>query len=92
MNEYRRIIYQGRVQGVGFRYSVKRIAGGYEVVGTVRNLPDGTVELQVGGTHGEVNGFLDAVARSHLAQHIKETHASTVDPLPGNVRGFEIQA
>lgn len=91
MKEYRRIIYQGRVQGVGFRYTVKRIASGYEVIGTVRNLPDGTVELRAGGTLAELDEFLAAIARSDLAQHIKESHASAVDPFPESVRGFEIR-
>ena len=39
----RRIIYSGRVQGVGFRWTAKELARGYDVLGTVRNLPDGTV-------------------------------------------------
>ena len=41
-----RVFYSGRVQGVGFRYSVKQIAQSFEVVGGVRNLPDGRVELE----------------------------------------------
>ena len=46
----RRIIYSGRVQGVGFRWTAKELARGYDVLGTVRNLPDGTVEMVVAGT------------------------------------------
>ena len=34
----KRTFYSGRVQGVGFRYSTKQIAMGFEVTGTVRNL------------------------------------------------------
>lgn len=40
-----RIIYTGNVQGVGFRWTAKRVSCGFEVVGFVRNLPDGSVEL-----------------------------------------------
>ena len=54
----RRIIYEGRVQGVGFRWTVKELARGYDVLGTVRNLPDGTVEIIVAGERGEVAEFL----------------------------------
>jgi len=43
------ILYSGAVQGVGFRYSVKSVASGYEVTGTVRNLADGRVELLAEG-------------------------------------------
>jgi hypothetical protein len=39
------IFYSGHVQGVGFRYNTKSVARGYEVIGTVRNLDDGRVEL-----------------------------------------------
>ena len=35
------IFYSGRVQGVGFRYGTRVVACGFEVTGTVRNLPDG---------------------------------------------------
>ncbi len=41
----RRVLYHGRVQGVGFRYTTASIARRYPVVGFVRNLPDGSVEL-----------------------------------------------
>ena len=40
------VLYAGRVQGVGFRYAVRRLASGFEVTGAVRNLPDGRVELR----------------------------------------------
>ena len=39
------VLYSGRVQGVGFRATVRYLACGYDVTGTVRNLPDGRVEL-----------------------------------------------
>ena len=42
----RRVFYDGRVQGVGFRYSVKSITTGFDVVGSVKNLIDGRVELE----------------------------------------------
>ncbi|MHC4288506.1 MAG: acylphosphatase, partial [Planctomycetota bacterium] len=40
----KQIIFKGRVQGVGFRYTTQRAASRYELTGYVRNLPDGTVE------------------------------------------------
>ena len=87
---YRQIIYSGRVQGVGFRYTVKQIASGYEVVGWVQNLPDGRVELQVGGQADELDAFVTAVASSHLATGIKET-VSTEPPRPiAACTGFRI--
>jgi len=86
------VFYEGRVQGVGFRYTVKRIAKEYEVTGWVRNLEDGRVELLVGGESGEVDGFLDSLAESELAGFIKavQQHPVAVAALAG-LRGFEIR-
>jgi acylphosphatase len=84
----RQIFYEGRVQGVGFRFTCKQLARGYEVVGWVRNLPDGRVELQCSGVRDEVDGFLEAIAESELQSHIRSGTAVPVPPL--TVRGFEI--
>jgi acylphosphatase len=88
----RRVIFEGRVQGVGFRYTCKDIAKGFEVVGTVRNLPDGTVELEVGGESSEVESFINEIAEeSPVAHNIKGMHVTNIPPLDG-VKGFTIEA
>ncbi len=51
------IFYSGHVQGVGFRYTAKSVATGYEIAGVVRNLPDGRVELVAEGPRAEWNNF-----------------------------------
>lgn len=60
----RHIIFKGHVQGVGFRYTTYRIAGGYDVTGFVRNLPDGTVEMLVQGRADEVDRCIREVQDS----------------------------
>ena len=84
------VFYEGNVQGVGFRWSVRHVAKGFDVNGWVQNLSDGRVELQVSGEEGEVRAFLDAVAQGELHGLIRK---QTESPLPGPVtaRGFEIR-
>ncbi len=55
--------FTGRVQGVGFRYTVKNLAMQYEVHGYVRNLPDGRVELVMEGPDEEMDSLLEDVNR-----------------------------
>jgi acylphosphatase len=85
----RHVFYEGRVQGVGFRFTCKQLARGYEVTGWVRNLPDGRVELQCSGEREEVEGFLEAITESELKSHIKSVTAAPITP-PAGARGFEI--
>ena len=84
------VIYSGRVQGVGFRYTVRRIAAGYEVTGWVRNLEDGRVELQVMSAEaGELDAFVQAIIDSSLGGNIRDVETREIPPLAG-VRGFAI--
>ena len=87
----RSVHYEGRVQGVGFRYTVKNIARGFDVTGTVRNLPDGRVELvAVAEDPDELEAFLEEIAvNSALSHHIKNVAAHPL-PVPAGLRGFEI--
>ena len=88
----KRVIFEGRVQGVGFRYTVKQLAMGFDVVGTVKNLADGTVELELMGEDDEVDEFLkEIIEESTLSHYIKNVHATDI-PLLENVRGFTISA
>jgi acylphosphatase len=81
--------YSGRVQGVGFRVTVRQVACGYDVTGTVRNLPDGRVELIAEGARGELEAFLKEIAQSELSGFIGKQN-ETWQPAHGNLRGFVI--
>lgn len=84
------VFYEGRVQGVGFRYTARRVASGFDVAGYVRNLPDGRVELVASGDPEEVDGFLEALRASELAGHIESAAAAEI-PAPAGLRGFAIR-
>ena len=83
------VFYAGSVQGVGFRYSVKTVATGYEVTGAVRNLADGRVELVAEGTKDELEAFRQAIRESGLEHFIRKEEVSWGEAA-GTFRGFEI--
>ncbi len=84
-----RIYYSGRVQGVGFRYTVKTVAQGFEVTGTVRNLPDGRVELVAEGNAAELEAFRQAIRDAGMGGLIRQEEARKTEAT-GQFRGFEI--
>lgn len=83
------IFYTGRVQGVGFRYTCKVTATGFDVTGTVKNLPDGRVELLAEGEKGELEEFLEAIRNSEVGRFIKQENAVWGES-KSEFRGFEI--
>jgi acylphosphatase len=84
-----RVLYSGNVQGVGFRYTVKSVANGFDVTGTVRNLPGGGVELVAEGARDELEAFRQAIRESGLDHFIRDETISWAEPV-GEFRGFEI--
>ena len=81
--------YSGRVQGVGFRYTVKSLVTGYDVLGTIRNLPDGRVEMAAEGERAELEEFLQAVQDSGLRRHIQDEDI-VWEEAQDKFKGFEI--
>lgn len=84
----KRVYYSGHVQGVGFRYTVRRLAEDFAVAGHVRNLSDGRVELLAEGEPAEVEAFLQAVARQ-MAGYVDRADVEEVPP--AGLRGFTIR-
>jgi acylphosphatase len=82
------IFFEGKVQGVGFRACVKREARGFDVIGWVRNLPDGRVELQACGDREEVMAFVEAIRESELKGHIRKEECHWGEAFA--CKGFEI--
>ena len=84
-----RVRFDGRVQGVGFRYKTKSLAEGYDVSGYVENLDDGGVMLVAVGEKGEVRAFVDKVSEV-MADFIRE-RSEREDFADKPYRGFEIR-
>ncbi|MEW6198235.1 MAG: acylphosphatase [Planctomycetota bacterium] len=84
-----RVIYSGHVQGVFFRATAQDLSRRREVVGFVRNLRDGTVELEAEGPAAEVEAFLADIA-TYYSGHIRDARRTTLPPR-GDERSFEIQ-
>lgn len=85
------VIYEGSVQGVGFRWTVRNLAKGFDVAGWIRNLIDGRVEMQVSGAEDEVRAFLKAIMESELRAHIRKQEETQLTQ-PVEARGFEIRS
>jgi acylphosphatase len=86
----RRVYYSGGVQGVGFRYTSRRLAQDYAVGGYVRNLPDGRVELVAEGDQAEVEAFLEAI-RQRLGDHIRDIQVVVEPPDHPRLSEFTIR-
>ncbi|MBI3099716.1 MAG: acylphosphatase [Planctomycetes bacterium] len=84
------IVYTGLVQGVGFRMTAHRFAGGLPVTGTVRNLPDGGVELIAEGERTDLDRFLaqlETYFRGNIAGRVSRWGESQ-----GEFNSFDIVA
>jgi acylphosphatase len=84
-----KILYSGRVQGVGFRYTAQKAAAGFEITGSVRNLSDGNVELIAEGARAELEAFRDAIRNEGLAGFIRDETITWSDA-QNEFRNFEI--
>ena len=87
---HRRTCYfTGRVQGVGFRYTVKNVAQQYDVHGFVKNLPDGRVELVMEGPDPDMDLLVQDVSR-RMEGYIKRMD-SVENPATGEFQHFLIK-
>lgn len=84
----RRIIYfSGQVQGVCFRANTTQFARDLALSGTVRNMPDGRVELVVQGESGEIDVLLQRLREQYgsMIRRIEQDSAAPVQ-MTGRVR------
>lgn len=80
----KKVIFQGDVQGVGFRDAVKRIAENFfSISGSARNLPNGSVEVILEGDEFEVSHLISSIEerfstpnKEHIASYQKKPFVS----------------
>ena len=76
----RKFIVTGRVQGVGFRYFACTVAARHGVGGTVRNLPDGTVEAVAEGPESAADGFAADLLRGPRSGRVDRVVEEPAEP------------
>lgn len=84
-----RVLISGRVQGVFFRDTCRRLAEQHGVSGWVRNLPDGTVEAVFEGLADDVRRLVDWAHRGPRSAVVEDVRVAA-EP-PEGLRGFQIR-
>ncbi len=75
------IIFTGRVQGVGFRFTARRAANRRQLTGFVRNVPNGTVEMLAQGRPEDIDDCIQDL-KEYFAGYLKETRIEEIPPDP----------
>ena len=84
----KRIIFIGRVHGVGFRFTAFNIANRHELSGYVRNSPDGTVEMLAQGPSEIIDDCIEDIKES-FSNYIRETKVTEI-PYDPKYKDFKI--
>jgi acylphosphatase len=84
----RNIIFIGRVQGVGFRFTAHRMAQRHQISGFVRNLPDGTVEMLAQGPVQDIDDCIRDI-NDYFGDYIRETRIQEI-PTDPKLKDFRI--
>ncbi|MBL7197857.1 MAG: acylphosphatase [Candidatus Omnitrophica bacterium] len=83
------IIYKGRVQGIGFRFTVERVALNLGVVGWVKNLANGNVEVVAEAEEETIKNFL-GIVRGYFLRYIVDEEIGTTEAI-GNFSDFLVR-
>ncbi len=84
----RHVIFIGRVQGVGFRFTAHRMAQRHQLTGFVRNLPDGTVEMLAQGPARDIDDCIEDI-NDYFGDYVRETRIQEIPTNP-KYRDFRI--
>ena len=90
MQVARKLLIRGEVQGVGYRFFAQRAAARHQVVGYVRNCPDGSVEAFVEGPASSVEAFKQDLATGPQWAVVDQMEEINLDPT-GRYSAFRIE-
>ena len=76
----RKFLISGLVQGVGFRFFTQRIAARHQVLGYVKNLPDGRVEAIAEGKEKSVQAFLHDLSAGPIYSQVEDVEEIVLEP------------
>ncbi len=85
----RKLRVEGRVQRVGFRAFVSEAARAFDIGGSVRNLPDGSVEIRAQGSRENMRSFIEQIEIGPAGSRVDKVTVDP-DPDPPTVSGFGI--
>lgn len=90
MGVARKFLVKGEVQGVGYRFFAQRAAAQHQVVGYVRNCPDGTVEALVEGPASNVQAFKDDLVTGPQWAVVDQVEEIVLEPT-GSYSAFRVE-
>lgn len=77
----KRLVFEGLVQGVGFRWRARHAAEAVGATGWVRNNPDGSVTMELQGTEAQIDRVIQLLDRGRYIQ-ILRMQARSLPPVP----------
>jgi acylphosphatase len=89
-NVARKFLIRGEVQGVGYRFFAQRAAARHQVVGYVRNMPDGSVESLVEGSAANIEAFKHDLAAGPQWSAVSQVEELVLEP-SGQYSMFRIE-
>ena len=90
MKVARKFLIRGDVQGVGYRFFAQRAAARHQVIGYVRNCPDGTVEALAEGSADDVEEFKKDLATGPQWSAVEHVEEINLEPT-GQFSSFRIE-
>jgi acylphosphatase len=86
----RKFLIKGQVQGVGYRFFAQRAAARHQVLGYVRNCPDGSVEVLAEGAPLDVEEFMKDLVTGPQWSRVDQVDEVSLEPT-GHYSAFLIE-